>query len=100
MPRGGRVSHGVGAAVPAGAGAFHDEAADGFDREDFGRGGAGVVVDEFVADGAVDVVGAVGKGDLGGADEKRDVVGPYLDDLELGARHAQQVHDHRSSRAS
>ena len=34
-------------------------------------------------------------GDLGGADEQRDVVGPHLHPLEVGARHAQQIHDHR-----
>ena len=33
-------------------------------------------------------------GDLGGADEQCDVVGPHLDPLQIGARHAQHVHDH------
>jgi hypothetical protein len=33
------------------------------------------VVDELVADGAVDVVGAIGEGDLGRADAEHDPVG-------------------------
>ena len=34
-------------------------------------------------------------GDLGRADEQGDVVGPDLYAFEVGARHAQKIHDHR-----
>ena len=44
--------------------------------------------------GAVAGAGVFAFGRLGGTDEQGDVVGPRLDALKLGARHAQEVHDH------
>src|SRR5262245_37795363 len=50
------------------AAGFDDETADLLGGEQLRRGRAGVVIDQLVADGAVDVVGPVGQGGLGRAD--------------------------------
>ena len=58
-----------------------DQPLDVLDRQHLRRGGAGIMVDEFVADRAVDVISAVGERRLGRADAEHDPVG--LDVVEV-----------------
>ncbi|MEY3457177.1 MAG: hypothetical protein RL215_334 [Planctomycetota bacterium] len=63
------------------ASGFADEAVDLIDGHAFGCFGAGIVVDEFVDDGAVDVIGAVAECELCGLFSEHDPVG--LDVIEV-----------------
>src|SRR6185369_12713906 len=80
------------------AAGFDDQALDLVAGEEFGGGSAGVVIDELVADGAVDVVGAVGEGRLRGANAKHDPVGLDVRDVvehEPTDGDGPQIHDGR-----
>ncbi len=77
------------------AACFLDDLADGFDAEDFGGFGSGVVINKFVADGAVDVVGSVGERNLGRADAEHNPIGfdvGYVVEHQAADRHRAQIH--------
>ena len=56
------------------AASFDDELADLIDREHFWRRCASVMIDEFMTDGAVDIIGSIGKRCLGRANSQHDPV--------------------------
>ncbi len=53
---------------------FFDQSANARDGECFGSGGAGVVIDQFVDDGSIEVVGPEGEGDLRDANPQHDPI--------------------------
>ena len=77
------------------AASLADQPLDVFHRQDLGRGCPGVVVDEFVANRAVEVVGPIGEGRLGCADPEHDPVGLHVIEVvehEPADRHRPQAH--------
>ena len=80
------------------AAGFRDQAFDLVDGEDLGCFGAGVVIDQFMPHGAVQVVGAVGERGLRRADAEHDPVGLDVIDVvehQPADGHGAQVHHAR-----
>lgn len=77
---------------------FDDETTNLIDGEQLGRGGAGIVIDQLVTDGAVEIVGPIGKCCLRGADAEHDPVGLHVRDVvehQSADSHHTQVHQRR-----
>ena len=71
----------VAVALDGGAVGFDDEGADFFDGQGFGLVVVGFIDDVVFADGAVEVVGAEGQGDLGEVDALHGPEGLVMGDV-------------------